>query len=384
MNQKISPTTEEAWIEQDFQRDVWCLFGLPVDNLTLEGTKQLLREKAKRPYNTVLSTINVNWVVQSFTDPAFRAAIINSDIVTLDGKPLLWLARLLGYPMTETVAGSTLIQELHQDKTTDTKLSIFLFGGEGNVAEQAEKEINKNPGGLYAVGSLNPGFCTVDEMSSDAIIETINQARPDILLVALGAKKGTQWIEQNRDRLNAKIISHLGATINFLAGTVQRAPKAVRSMAMEWAWRILQEPKLFTRYAADGFILLRVLAGRFLLWRQFISSQKRFSQQDADSTVLQRENEKEILLSFGRNLQLTPASPLRELFSNCTHSKKNISLDFHKSEFASGAFLALLLILLKHQRLNGTELNTIKVSDNIIKLFTLFCVHEKHPDQDIT
>ncbi len=376
MNKKVSPTTEEARVEQDFQRDVWCLFGLPVDNLTLAGTKQLLHEKAELPYNTVLSTINVNWVVQSFSDPAFRAAIINSDIVVLDGKPLLWIAKLLGYPMTENVAGSTLIQELHQDKTTGTKLSIFLFGGEGDAAKQAAEGINKDPGGLNAVGSLNPGFGTVDEMSSDAIIDTINQARPDILLVALGAKKGTQWIEQNRDRLNAKIISHLGATINFLAGTVQRAPLIVRRIGMEWAWRILQEPKLFPRYATDGFILLRVLASRFWLWRQFLSNQKRFSQQDADSTVLQHENEKEILLSFGCNLQLTPVSPLRKFFSSCTYSKKNISLDFHQSEFASGTFLALLLLLLKHQRHNGTQLSITKINDKMIKLFTLFCVQK--------
>ena len=376
MSQDVSSSVEMNRIAQDFQRDVWCLLGLPVDNLTMEGAKQLLREKTKLPYNTVLSTINVNWVVQSFSDPAFHSAIINSDIVVLDGKPLLWLAKLLGYPMTETVAGSTLIQELHQDKTTDDKLTIFLFGGEDDTAEKAAKEINKNPGGLSAVGFLNPGFGTVDEISSDAIIDAINRTKPDILLVALGAKKGMQWIEQNRERLDAKIISHLGATINFLAGTVQRAPLIVRRIGMEWAWRILQEPKLFSRYATDGFVLLRVLLSRFWLWRQFLSSQKRLNHKAGESIVIQHENDDEIVLSCGRNLILTPASPLRKLFVRCVHSKKKIKIDLQRSEFADGAFFALLLILLKHQRNNVAQLDVTNVMSNIDKLLTLFCVKD--------
>lgn len=217
MNDKTITSPVQARIEQDFQRDVWCLFGLPVDNLTMAGSKHFLREKTKLADNTVLSTINVNWVVQSFSDSAFRAAIINSDIATLDGRPLLWLAKLLGYPMTDVVAGSTLIQELSQEDTGANYLSIFFFGGEEEAGQQAVARVNAKRGGLKAVGSLNPGFGSVEEISSDAIINTntINAARPDILLVALGAKKGTRWIEHNRHRLNAKIISHLALPLIF-------------------------------------------------------------------------------------------------------------------------------------------------------------------------
>ena len=240
---------------RDLQRDVHCLFGLPVDNLTMAQTKALLRERCKQEGNTVLATINVNWVAESFRDPTFRDAIINSDLVVLDGKPLLWLSRLLGCPMRETVPGSTLIQELLEEPS-DQPLTIFLFGGEGEAAERAMERINERQnGGLRAVGALNPGFGTVDEMSSETIIEAINKTSPNILLVALGAKKGTQWIERNRERLNAKIISHLGATVNFLAGTVKRAPAFMQRSGLEWVWRIAQEPKLFNRYLIDGLLL---------------------------------------------------------------------------------------------------------------------------------
>ena len=364
---------ESDKIEQDFNRDVWCLFGLPVDNLTMHSAKTLLRDKSTGEGGVVLSTINVNWVVQSFFDPQFRKAIINSDIVTLDGKPLLWLAKLLGYPMVETVAGSSLIQELHQDENTKKPFSLFLFGGEKGVAKRAMAEINKNRGGLKVVGAIDPGFGSVEEMSSDKIISEINRSQPDILLIALGAKKGTQWIERNRERLNAKIISHLGATINFLAGTVRRAPIWIRQSGVEWVWRIAQEPKLFSRYAYDGMIMTSFLISHFRSWRQFLSLKKYYCCEKADIDVRQTENEKEITLSFGRNILLAEASPIRILFCNCVRSNKEITLDFGKTKFVDSAFMGLLSILMKHQHRNSCKLNIINVGNELDKVFHLCC-----------
>ena len=175
----MAPTYPENIVDtiaQVFQRDVYCLLGLPVDNLTIESTKALLHDKIKQKGNIVFSIINVNWVVQSFANPEFRAAILNSNIVTLDGKPLFWLTNLLGYPICEIVPGSTFIQELHEDHRPKRPLTIFLFGGKDGVVEQAQEKINSNKGGLIAVGSLYPGFGTIEEMSSDGIINTINQS----------------------------------------------------------------------------------------------------------------------------------------------------------------------------------------------------------------
>jgi N-acetylglucosaminyldiphosphoundecaprenol N-acetyl-beta-D-mannosaminyltransferase len=355
-------------IEQDFQRDVYCLFGLPVDNLTMASARELLYEKAKEKNNFVLSTLNVNWMVLSFANPEFRNAILNSDLVTLDGRPLLWLSKLFGYPMKELVSGSTLMQELHRDKTAEKPLSIFLFGGEEGVARQAMENINRDPGGLRAVGALNPSFGTVEEMSSDDNISAINKTQPDMLLVALGAEKGARWIEFNRHRLNAGIISHLGATINFLAGTVQRAPNLFRKCGLEWFWRVLQEPKLFTRYAHDGLVMLRMLAVRLPLLRQFLSRQRYFSREHTDANVHHQENSGEIILSFGRNVRITKDSPIRALFNQCARAAKNIILDFRNMEFADGAFMGLLLILMKHQERNGNKFAIINVHGKLAKM----------------
>ena len=373
----MTRSPKEERISRDFQRDVYCLLGLPVDNLTLQSTKDAIRQMRRQEESIVLATINVNWVVKSFADPQFRAAILNSDLVSLDGRPLLWLAKLLGYPMTEVVAGSTLIQELKEEKNAKTPLSLFLFGGEGDVAKQAMEQVNKTPGGLRAVGALNPGFGSIEAMSAPEIITAINKAEPDILLVALGAEKGTRWIEHNRDKLNAKVISHLGATVNFLAGTVRRAPKLFRSIGMEWVWRILQEPKLFTRYASDGLVLLRLVVARFFLWRQCNIWQKRINRDPSDEKIIQQDHKDEIVLSFGRNLQVTKDSPVRQVFSTCAHSGKNIILDFKKTEFMDGAFASLILLLDKHQQRNGNRIEWTNMSERLAKLFRLFCIQDK-------
>jgi hypothetical protein len=106
---------------------------------------------------------------------------------------------------------------------------------------------------------MNPGFGTVEQMSTDAIISRINEANADFLVVSLGAAKGHSWIHENRTKLNTPVISHLGAVVSFVAGRTRRAPPALRSVGLEWAWRISQEPRLLTRYGRDALKLLGIL-----------------------------------------------------------------------------------------------------------------------------
>ena len=361
-------------IKEDFARDVYCLLGLPIDNMTIESTKKYIHSRTDKYYPIVWSTVNVNWVVQSFRDKEFRKAIIKSDLVTLDGKPLLWLSKLLGYPMTEVVPGSTMIQNIHEDIEAEEKLSIFFFGGEGDVGSLAMENVNSQPSGLRAVGAINPGFGTVEEMSSDSIIEAINKAKPDILLVALGAKKGTAWIEYNRDRLNAKIISHLGATVNFLAGTVRRAPRFFQIISMEWLWRILQEPKLVTRYALDGWVILCCLVKQFSVLKLWKGTQPSLKYELSIEEVEESTQGNCVTLSFGENISKTQIVQVRRMFSNYVRLGYNIILDFQKTEFVGGGFAALILILKNYQMKNSRTLEIVNVQNPIMELLRFFYI----------
>lgn len=357
---------------REFSRDAWCLFGLPVDNLTMDSAQALLHEKISTGQRAVLSTVNINWIVQSLKDPGFRNAILTSDIITIDGRPLLWLAKLLGLPMTELVPGSTLIDTLQIKGKRSEPLSLFLFGGEAGIAQKAFDKVNAKRGGLYAVGALNPGFGTIQEMSRAHIVDQINKKEPDILLVALGAKKGTQWIEVNRNRLNAKVISHLGATINFLAESVRRAPAIIRSFGCEWAWRIFQEPKLFGRYLKDGLFIIKWVVVHILPWVHLINQKWIFSKMVADNTVIKYETEDVITLCFGIKLEAKNDYSLRRLFGQCASEGKNIVFDFKKTKIVDGSFLGICLLTMIDQFNARRRFSIINMNSNLKKLFRLY------------
>ena len=105
-------------------------------------------------------------------------------------------------------------------QTSSRKLRVFFFGGADGIAEAARRILNAENGGLTCVGTLNPGHGTIDDMSSDAIIAAINASNADFLVVALGASKGQAWLLRNHHRLRIPVRAHLGAAINFQAGSL--------------------------------------------------------------------------------------------------------------------------------------------------------------------
>jgi N-acetylglucosaminyldiphosphoundecaprenol N-acetyl-beta-D-mannosaminyltransferase len=122
---------------------------------------------------------------------------------------------------------------------------------------------------MVCVGYESPGFGSVDDFSDGETIDRINAHGADFLVVALGAAKGQAWIQRNRERLRAPVISHLGAVVNFAAGTVSRAPEWMQRAGLEWLWRIKEEPALWRRYGRDARALLGLAFRRLLphlLW----------------------------------------------------------------------------------------------------------------------
>lgn len=243
------------------ERNLWTVLGLPFDRVNGEEAVALIEQCIRTGSRCFLSTPNLNFVVQAYRDKAFYRSVLESDLVVADGMPIIWVARLLGIPLPERVAGSCLFESLEQQKP-DRPIRVFFFGGQGDAAEKAAANLAETSQSMECCGFLNPGLGTVDSMSTDKIIQQINRARADFLLVALGAKKGQHWIQHNRSRLEAPVISHLGAVINFVAGDVERAPKLWQRLGVEWLWRVKQEPGLMRRYISDGLWFIYLLVAR--------------------------------------------------------------------------------------------------------------------------
>ncbi len=376
MKNHLSPlvTDRDIHIVNDFNRDVYCLFGFPVDNLTFNTAVKQVAKEIQSKKQKVLATLNLNWIVLSMIRSDFRAGILKSDICVIDGKPLLFISRILGLPMREVIAGSSLMSYLQTHGNRLKPISVFLLGGNSQTAETAFTRINSMSGGLTATGYCNPGFGSVDELSTQPIIDKINTARPDFLLVALGACKGTLWIDKNRRHLTPCLISHLGATIHFLGGTLERAPVFFQKTALEWFWRIFQEPVLIRRYLSDGIFFIKILISRLSLFRFYLNLKKMIHSELKDTAIILQETQKRILLKMGSHFIQPQKELVRKIFYQVAVKRKDLIIDFRQTTFTDASFLAYFLLLLKHQQLNGKKTKIINVNKSLEKILILHCV----------
>lgn len=354
-----------------FERNVHCLLGLPFDAVDMAGAVSRVRDAAVRRQSYFLSTPNLNWVVACLADDAFRRSVIVSDLSTADGASLVWTARLLGVPIRERVAGSSMFENLRGENRG--RISVFFFGGMEGVAEAACKRLNANPSGLVCVGYECPGFGSAEDMSSDETIARINASGADFLVVALGAKKGQAWISRNRGRLSAPVISHFGAVMNFVAGTASRAPLLVQRSGLEWLWRIKEEPALWRRYFHDGLVFLRLVVTRVVPYCWFISWHKPASQEIENVEVEVLDHDRELVIRLRGAWVLKNLQPLRECFSRAALDGRDARIEMEHVTYVDSAFIGLLMLLYGDRKRQGRRFSLGNPNKHIRRIFRYAC-----------
>ncbi|CAG7857834.1 partial N-acetylglucosaminyldiphosphoundecaprenol N-acetyl-beta-D-mannosaminyltransferase, partial [biofilm metagenome] len=341
--------------DKDFSRNVWCLLGLPFDAIDLNQSMAEILSAINDNRSCFLSTPNLNFLCASQTEAAFRESVINSDLSIADGFPIVVVAKLLGIPLPERVAGSDLIDHLYRHNT-DKPVKVFFFGGAPGVGELACKAINQQSAGLQAVGYFAPGFGSIEEMGSPDIIANINQHQADFLIVALGAQKGQAWIENNKDKINAPVISHLGAVINFFAGTVARAPTLAQRFGLEWLWRIYQEPALWRRYYNDGLKFMKLFICNVLpYWYWLTFKRGKINEQPLSIIQIQKSNKVNQLI-FSGSCTIQNYQELTSALKKAASVRCNTVIDLTKVTVIDSAFLGLCLVLYKHLKASGCTL----------------------------
>lgn len=363
---------EEA-IRRDFQRDLWCVMGLPFDATTEEATYNHLLECIEKRQKCFLTTPNLNFVVAAQSDTAFRKTVIDSDWVIADGMPIIWAAKALGVPLTERVAGSSVFDRLRNEyRHHDRPLRVVFFGGPDGVAAEAFKKIAQDDSAMEVVGFYSPGFGTIEEMSPQYVIDQINESEPDIVLVALGAKRGQQWIDYNLQRLEAPVISHLGAVVNFVAGTVARAPEWMQKTGLEWAWRIWEESALFKRYLNDGQRFLLLYFRNIRPYQKHLrSTSVHTSIDDEEPRVNLKLNGENHVIELMGSFTSRRLIELRNALTECALKPANLEVDCSGLTFGDSAFLGLLLIGRKHLSRSGHTLELANCSPEAEKLLRL-------------
>ena len=230
--------------------------NIEIDNLSMDEAIDSIDRLINERHRYVV-TPNVDHIVKLDNDAEFRKVYENADLILTDGKPLIWISKLYGTPIREKISGSDIFPKVCE-LANKKHYAMYLLGAGKGVAEVAAKNIVNEYDNIHVVGTYSPPFGFENDKSEiDFILDRINSAKPDILIVGLGAPKQEKFIYKYIDKLDVGIALGLGASIDFMAGNIKRAPKWVSNIGFEWFYRFLKEPKrLFKRYFIDDIKII--------------------------------------------------------------------------------------------------------------------------------
>lgn len=223
---------------------------------TLDEIYRLIDEKQK----SYVVAINVDVVMKIEKDEYLKKITDEANLTLVDGKPLVWIAKWHKKPVKTKISGSDMVPELCK-AAAKRGYRIFIIGGKEGVAEKAKENLEKENKEIKIVGTYSPPFgFEKDENELDRINSIISEAHPDILIVCFGCPKQEKWIYENYHKYDAIISICAGATVDFLAGNVNRAPGWMSEHGLEWLYRFFQEPKrLFRRYFIEDMRILKLV-----------------------------------------------------------------------------------------------------------------------------
>ena len=227
---------------------------LDVEILNVKIFKIYKSELLENLNKGVLVTPNVDHLVKLQKDKDFYEVYRKADWVVCDSNIVCRASKLLKKPLPEAIPGSSFFTDYYMYHKDDPDCRIFLLGAAEGIAEKAMRNINSKVGRDIVVGAHSPSFgFEKNESECQDLVRMVNGSGATVLLVGVGAPKQEKWIMKYKDMMpGVKLFMALGATIDFEAGTLKRAPEAWRKLGLEWLYRFLKEPKrLFKRYFID-------------------------------------------------------------------------------------------------------------------------------------
>jgi N-acetylglucosaminyldiphosphoundecaprenol N-acetyl-beta-D-mannosaminyltransferase len=224
-----------------------------------------LEARHPKPHQIIVSGFHGIW--EAYQDPDLKTVFNSADAWIPDGIAPVFLARLKGFRHMDRTPGAELMKAFFQ--IADKKgYRSFFYGDTDKTLAGLKKKLRSDYPGHQIAGTYSPPFRPLTDREDEDIIRMINDARPDILWVALGLPKQERWIYERKDRLKVPVVIGVGAAFAFISGDVKRVPKWIGENGLEWLWRFIQEPKkLWRRDLIDGprflwSVLLEIAKGK--------------------------------------------------------------------------------------------------------------------------
>ena len=236
------------------------LLNTYINNVNMNEAIQSIENMIVSKKKSYIVAINVDVVMKIENDAYLKEITDQADMVLVDGKPLVWIAKWQKKPIKAKISGSDLIPILCK-RASEKCFSVFIIGGKDGVAEKAKQNLERDMPGIKIVGTYAPpiGF-EKDDVEINKINHMISLAHPDILIACFGCPKQEKWIYENYKKYDATVSICAGATVDFIAGNINRAPKWMSNHGLEWFYRFLQEPKrMFKRYFIDDLKILGLI-----------------------------------------------------------------------------------------------------------------------------
>jgi N-acetylglucosaminyldiphosphoundecaprenol N-acetyl-beta-D-mannosaminyltransferase len=248
-----TPTAPHPW------QPVW-VWGVPFAPLTFVQALDEVERLIAAGEPGYFITANLHYNMLTARDPRLHEVNKGARFIVADGMPIVWASRWRAARLPERVTGSDMVPALCT-RAAERGWRIFLLGGAPGIGDEASARLRERHPTLQIVGVESPPFRQPTLEEHAQLIQRIRDAHPDILFVAFGQPKGECWIAENVQALGVPVCAQVGATLNFLAGHVQRAPAWIQKLGIEWVYRLYAEPsRLFGRYWNNGLFALRMLA----------------------------------------------------------------------------------------------------------------------------
>lgn len=230
-----------------------------IDNLTMAETLNEIDKLIQKKNCSYVVTPNVDHIVRLEKDEELQKVYKNASLILTDGKPLIWISKWYKTPIKEKISGSDLFPRVCQ-LAANKNYTMYLLGAAEGVADTAARNLMKKYPGLNIVGTYSPPFgFEKNEQEMNKIKAQIQDVHPDILIVGLGCPKQEKFMYYHCKELGVPISFGLGASIDFEAGNIKRAPKWMSNHGLEWLYRFSKEPKrLFKRYFVDDLKIIQV------------------------------------------------------------------------------------------------------------------------------
>ena len=218
------------------------LMGYDVFDKTLNE----LNLDIKKLNKFIINTINPHSYVVAKNDRLFQDALKSSDILVPDGSGIVLAANFINRKKIQKIAGAD-VHKFLLEKANNETLKVFYMGSSQKTLDKIKEKLKKEYPNIKA-GFYSPPFKPeFDEKDNQNIMKAINSFDPDVLFIGMTAPKQEKWLYSNKEKINFKVASCIGAVFDFYAGNVKRPPEYIINMHLEWLFRFLQEPKRLWR-----------------------------------------------------------------------------------------------------------------------------------------